>query len=111
MQPQTVIPLGYDADAHCEFHLGAPNHTIENFKALGHKVQDLIDAKAILFMQNGLNTNNNPMPPHVGPFVSVIDKENKMMYCMDEIRTPLATSKDQLLMNEVHPGCDKNYED
>lgn len=67
LKPPTVIPLGYDANAHCEFHLGAPDHTIENCKALKHKVQDLIDAKAITFAPNGHNTNNNPMPPHAGP--------------------------------------------
>lgn len=70
--PPTPLPLGYDANARCEFHFGAPGHTIENFKALKHKIHDLIDSKAISFAPNGPNVNNDAMPPHVGPSVSML---------------------------------------
>lgn len=111
LKPPTVIPPVYDVNAHCEFHLGAPGHTIENWKALKYKVQDLIDSKAISFTLNGPNTNNNPMPPHVGSSVSVIEEGEKVMFCMDEIRTPLAIVKEKLLMNKIHPRCDVDLKD
>lgn len=72
LSPPIVLPPEYDANAHCEFHSGAPGHTIENCKALKFKVQDLIDVKAIMLMPNGPNINNNHMAPHTGPLVSVI---------------------------------------
>lgn len=111
LKPLTILPPRYDANAHCEFHMAAPGHTIENCRAFKHKVQDLIDAKAISFTPNGPNTNNNPMPPHVGPSVSMIKEEKKVKYCVEEIRTPLAVVKEKLLTNEVHPGCDAECED
>lgn len=54
--------MGYDDNARCEFHSGDPGHTIENCKALKHKVHDLIDSKAISFAPNSPNANNNPKP-------------------------------------------------
>ncbi|KAI5410284.1 hypothetical protein KIW84_055689 [Lathyrus oleraceus] len=49
MAPPTVLPPGYDANVRCDFHSGAPGHHTEKCRALQHKVQDLIDAKAINF--------------------------------------------------------------
>ena len=45
----TKLPYGWDANAHCDFHSGAPGHNIDGCKAFKHKVQDLIDSKAINF--------------------------------------------------------------
>lgn len=39
-------------------------------------------------------TNNNHMPPHVGPSVSMIEEEKKVKHCVGEIRTPLAIVKE-----------------
>lgn len=61
--PPTPFPLGYDANARCEFHLGAPGYTVENCRALKHKVQDLTDLKAIIFTPDDLNVLFNHMPP------------------------------------------------
>lgn len=94
-----------------EFHMGAPGHMIENCRAFKHKVQDLIESKAITFAPNGPNINNNPMSSHVGPSVSVIEEEKMVKRCVGDIRTPLAVVKEQLLMNEVHPKCDAKCED
>lgn len=66
MPPQTPLPLGYEVNVICEFYSGAPEHTVENFKALKYKVQELIDSKAITFTPNRLNILNNPMPRHAG---------------------------------------------
>ena len=48
------LPQGYDVSARCEFHSGAPGHTIENCRALKNNVQDLLDAKVITFTPKGL---------------------------------------------------------
>ena len=55
------LPVGYDANARCSFHSGAPGHNIENCKAFKHVVQDLIDSKAVNFEPTP-NVVNNPMP-------------------------------------------------
>ena len=61
MAPPTVLPPGYDANVRCDFHSGAPGHHTEKYRAFQHKVQDLIDAKAINFSPVP-NVVNNPMP-------------------------------------------------
>lgn len=94
LKPPTVLPPGYDANAHCEFHMGAPSHTIENYRSFKHKVQDLIDANAISFAPNGPNTKNNPMSPHADPSVSMIKEEKKVIYCVEDMRTPLVVVKE-----------------
>lgn len=66
------LPLGYDINAHCEFHIGAPKHSIDNCKAFRYKVYDLIDSKTVSFTHVGPNVNNNPMLSHASHFVSVI---------------------------------------
>lgn len=62
--PPTPLPQGYDVNARYGFHSGAPRHTIENCKSLEHKVQDLIDSKAISFTLNDLNVWDDPTLPH-----------------------------------------------
>lgn len=74
--PLVVLPPRYDVNARCEFHSGAPEHSIENCKALKYKVQDLIDSKAIMSAANGLNVNCNPMPPHHKMNVNMIEIDN-----------------------------------
>ena len=46
--------------------MGAPGHSIENCKALKHKVQDILDAKELSFAPIGPNVPNNPVLPHHG---------------------------------------------
>lgn len=66
--PPTPLPLGYYANAKCKFHSGAPGHTVENCQELKHKVQDLIDSKAIMFTPDDRNVLCNPMPPQAGTY-------------------------------------------
>ena len=56
------IPLspGYDMNANCEYHSGTLGHSIENCNVFNHKVQDLIDSKAISFVPAVPNVMNNP---------------------------------------------------
>lgn len=65
LSPTTFpYPSGYDANAHCEFHMDAPEHTIENYYAFKNRVQDLIEAKVATFTQTCQNVKTNPMPTH-----------------------------------------------
>ena len=93
--PPNPLPRGYDINAHCEFHSGAPGHTIENCRAFKCKVQDLIDTKAINFNPVGPNIQNNPMPPHQGGTVRAIEEVNERVLVskVDEIKISLETVK------------------
>ncbi|XP_050889273.1 uncharacterized protein LOC127094488 [Lathyrus oleraceus] len=105
--PPAVLPPGYDANARCEFHSGAPGHSIENFKALKYKVQDVIDSKAIKFAPKWPNVNNNPMPPHNNASVNMMEVDNgrRLMSCVDELKTPLIEIKNALMKNNVFLVC------
>lgn len=98
--PQMVLPPGYDVNARCEFHSGA------------YKVKDLIDSKAITFVPNGPNVNNNPMSPHNKPAVNMveIDEGRRLVSRVDELKTPLIKIKEQLLKSSVFPVYDANCE-
>ncbi|XP_050896696.1 uncharacterized protein LOC127103487 [Lathyrus oleraceus] len=107
-RPQpSPLPPGYDANARCEFHTRAPGHTLDNCKELRYKVQDLLDSKTISFVPARPNVNNDPMPPHAGHPVNmiqesaVVDRISKV----DMIKTPLLEVKKQLLLRNVFPGC------
>ncbi|KAI5383462.1 hypothetical protein KIW84_070738 [Lathyrus oleraceus] len=76
--PVGRLPVGYDANARCNFHSGAPGHTIENCKAFNHVVQDLIDSKAINFAP-APNVVNNPMPQHGRANVNMVEREVKLV--------------------------------
>lgn len=110
--PPAVLPPGYDANARCEFHYGAPGHSIENCKALKYKVQDLIDSKAITFAPKRPNVNNNPMPPHNNASVNMMEADNgrRLMSCVDELKTPLIEIKNALMKNNTFPICGNDCE-
>ncbi|XP_058774221.1 uncharacterized protein LOC131648485 [Vicia villosa] len=55
--PPFPYPPRYDPNAHCEFHSGAPGHTIEGCDAFKGKVRDLVDSGAITFTLDGLRIN------------------------------------------------------
>ena len=101
--PPDPLPEGFDPNAHCEFHSGAPGHTIENCKALKFKVQDLVDSKLISFTPVGPNVQINPMPPHEGATTNAIEEgvEQMLMTKVDEIKMPLAVVKEHLLKQGV----------
>ncbi|XP_058784515.1 uncharacterized protein LOC131659326 [Vicia villosa] len=77
--PPSPLPLGYDANARCEFHSGAPGYTIEKCRALKYKVQDLLDDKIISFAPTGPNVQNNPMPPYAEECGRLRDEIQKLM--------------------------------
>ncbi|XP_058784080.1 uncharacterized protein LOC131658847 [Vicia villosa] len=55
--PPFLYPEGYDPNAYCEFHSGAPGHSIKDCNVFKGTVQNLIDSKAICFTLNGLRIN------------------------------------------------------
>ena len=115
MQPRTLVPgkpdqrlASYDENVRCEFHAGAPGHYIEDCKAFKHVVQDLVDSKAINFAPSP-NVNVNPMPAHGQMGVNAISEDGRRtmgLMSIDQLKTPLAEVKRQLLKNGVFPGCD-----
>ncbi|XP_058764547.1 uncharacterized protein LOC131638004 [Vicia villosa] len=108
--PPDTLPPGYDVNAHCEFHSGAPGHTIEKCRALKLKVQDLIDDKIISFTPTGPNVQNNPMPPHAGA-TNAIEwcDEHILVTGVDGIKMPLAIVRERLVqqgvLHELHNFC------
>ncbi|XP_050890917.1 uncharacterized protein LOC127096379 [Lathyrus oleraceus] len=110
--PPTVLPPNYDANARCEFHPSAPDHSIENYKALKYKVQDLINSKAITFASNGPNVNNNLMPPHNKSTINMVEFDNRRRFlsCVDELKTTLIEIKNILMKNNAFPVCSTTCE-
>ena len=52
--PQPPFFQGYDSNAMCAYHGGAPRHSIEHCMTLKRKVQGLIDAGWLKFEENRL---------------------------------------------------------
>src|SRR3954469_3396258 len=108
--PPSPLPPGYDANARCEFHSGAPGHTIEKCRALKYKVQDLLDDKLISFTPTGPNVQNNPMPPHAGTTNAVeLCDEQILVTDVNEVKMPLAMVREHLVQQrilcELHDFC------
>ncbi|XP_050895879.1 uncharacterized protein LOC127102567 [Lathyrus oleraceus] len=98
-------PPGYDANAHCEFHMGAPGHTLENCFAFQNRVQDLIEAKVVTFTPRRPNVNTNPMPTHGDASVSAIEEsdQGELILKVEEIQTPITMIGAQLLKSGLVP--------
>ncbi|XP_050890447.1 uncharacterized protein LOC127095858 [Lathyrus oleraceus] len=98
-------PPGYDANAHCEFHMGAPGHTLENCFAFQNRVQDLIEAKVVTFTPRRPNVNTNPMPTHGGASVSAIEEsdQGELILKVEDIQTPITMIGAQLLKSGLVP--------
>ena len=101
--PPAELPRGYDVKARCEFHSGAPGHSIENCKALKYKVQSLLDAKELSFAPIGPNVQNNPMPPHHGAAANAIgfDNDHDLVTQVEEVQMSMAVLREHLLQQKV----------
>ncbi|KAI5435748.1 hypothetical protein KIW84_022249 [Lathyrus oleraceus] len=108
--PVDRLPVGYDANARCSFHSGAPGHNIENCKAFKHVVQDLIDSKAIN-LAPAPNVVNNPMPQHGNANVNMMEGEARSVKDVLKLKTPLLDIKGYLLKADVFPSCGKGCVD
>lgn len=104
--PPERLPENYNANARCEFHSRGVGHDIENCLAFKHKVQDLLDTKAIqLTPDNGPNVIQNPMPPHTGPLVNAVEEGLSLIKDVKLLKTPLLSIKEYLITEKVFPGC------
>ncbi|PKI49811.1 hypothetical protein CRG98_029788 [Punica granatum] len=69
-------PIVHNQNLRCEFHQGAPSHTLDNCWRLGNKIQEMINAKQISFNDvKPLNVQANPLPNHgssSGPSINMI---------------------------------------
>ena len=75
LNPPSKFPANYDANARCDFHSKAPDHDIENCRALKYKVQYFLDTKEIEFTPNSQpNVTQNPMPTHQNPAANSIER-------------------------------------
>ena len=74
-----------------------------------HKVQDLIDSKAIDFApRGGPNVTKNPMPPHHNHSTNAVDHGLNLVLDVNQLKTPLSFVKKKLLECDVFPGCSKD---
>lgn len=92
LKPTTFpYPPEYDVNAHCEFLMGTPGHTLENCFAFQNRVQDLIEAKGVTFTPRRPNVNTNPTPTHGDALISTIEevKKGKLIKKVEEIQTPI----------------------
>ncbi|GKV26011.1 hypothetical protein SLEP1_g35373 [Rubroshorea leprosula] len=71
MPVKPPFPTWYNPQARREHHSGSVRHHLENYLALRHRVQDLIDAKELQIASEpevvGSNIAKNPLPTHDGP--------------------------------------------
>ncbi|XP_058745905.1 uncharacterized protein LOC131618759 [Vicia villosa] len=106
--PPAKLPPNYDANAHCDFDSGAAGHDIEHCIGLMHKVQDLIDSKAIEFTPTqGPNVVQNPMPPHGTHAVNAIEvvEDARLVKDVNELGSLLPLLKIELLRMGLYSGC------
>ncbi|XP_071921852.1 uncharacterized protein [Coffea arabica] len=72
------VPAGYNSQATCTYHSGAPGHSTVNCRLLKHKVQDMVEAGEIVIRkreEQGPNVNKNPLPEHAGTIGVIMDDE------------------------------------
>ncbi|XP_071921844.1 uncharacterized protein [Coffea arabica] len=70
------IYAGYNPQAVCAYHSGAPGHSTVDCKALKHRIQDMIEIGEIVIKKNeaqGPNINRNPLPEHANTIGVILD--------------------------------------
>ncbi|PKI61510.1 hypothetical protein CRG98_018094 [Punica granatum] len=69
-------PTVQNQNMHCEFHQGAPGHTLDTCWRLRDRIQEMIDARQISFNEvKQPNVHVNPLPDHgsgPGPSINMI---------------------------------------
>ncbi|XP_027155753.1 uncharacterized protein LOC113756186 [Coffea eugenioides] len=72
------VPVGYNPQATCAYHSGAPGHSTANCRLLKHKVQDMVEAGEIVIRkreEQEPNVNKNPLLEHAGTIEVIMDDE------------------------------------
>ncbi|KAI5438262.1 hypothetical protein KIW84_024129 [Lathyrus oleraceus] len=117
VRPRILIPIeqqrrpaNYDESAKCEFHSGAPGHSIEGCRAFKHIVQDLVDSKAISLAQI-MNKDVNPALRQRPAKVKMVKKAEKGVEMIEEgqLKGPKAMFPKLLLQDGALPAVDNAY--
>ncbi|XP_071905708.1 uncharacterized protein [Coffea arabica] len=72
------MSAGYNPQATCAYHSGAPGHSTANCRLLKHKVQDMLEAGDIVIRkreEQGPNVSKNPLPEHADTVGVIMDDE------------------------------------
>ncbi|XP_027155289.1 uncharacterized protein LOC113755486 [Coffea eugenioides] len=102
------FPLGYDPQAFCAYHSGAPGHSTANCWALKHKIQDMIEAGDIIMRkrdEQGPSVSKNPLPTHkdtVGAITIDEKIEEPTQYIEDEAEIIGVTGEPFILEEEAY---------
>ncbi|XP_071917111.1 uncharacterized protein [Coffea arabica] len=83
------MPAGYNSQATCAYHSGAPGHSTANCRLLKHKIQDMLEAGKIVIRkreEQGPNVSKNPLPEHAGTVGVIMDDKE-----FDEIVRSMST--------------------
>ncbi|XP_071939912.1 uncharacterized protein [Coffea arabica] len=70
------IYAGYNPQAVCAYHSGAPEHSTVDCKAFKHRIQDMIEPGEIVIRKKeaqGPNINRNPLPEHANTIGVILD--------------------------------------
>ncbi|KAI5436037.1 hypothetical protein KIW84_022467 [Lathyrus oleraceus] len=114
VRPRILIPIeqqrrhaNYDESAKCEFHSGAPGHSIEGCRAFKHIVQDLVDSKAVSLAQI-MNEDVNPVLRQGPVKVKMMKKVKKGIEVIEEgqLKGPMAMVPKLLLRDGAFPAVD-----
>ncbi|XP_071933104.1 uncharacterized protein [Coffea arabica] len=72
------MPAGYNPQATCAYHSGAPGHSTANCRLLKHRVQDMLEVGEIVIRkreEQGPNVSKNPLPEHTDTVGVIMDNE------------------------------------
>ena len=70
---QSLFPKWYNPSATCAYHGGTSGHSVEQCMALKHKLQSLIEARWLTFLEDGPNVKTNPLANHGEAAVNAIE--------------------------------------
>ncbi|XP_071924475.1 uncharacterized protein [Coffea arabica] len=83
------IPVGYNPQAVCAYHSGAPGYLTAECKALKYKIQDMIEVGEIVIRRKEAqapNVNKNPLPEY----------DNTIGVITDGIKEPVRNSSSEV---------------
>ncbi|XP_027067827.2 uncharacterized protein [Coffea arabica] len=72
------MPAGYNPQATCAYHSGAPGHSTANCRLLKHRVQDMLEAGEIVIRkreEQGPNVSKNPLLENADTVGVITDEE------------------------------------
>jgi len=70
---QPPFPKWYNPNATCAYHGRTPGHSIEQCMAFKRKVQSLIEAGWLTFLEDRPNVKTNPLANHGGGAVNAVE--------------------------------------